>query len=192
MKRVSLPQLMSAMIFIGAIPSITNPKQTPSTLDDALFNIASAGGGSNGGMGVESPLDHPGESPEGNSLGDLRNDWQKHVFLPRVLQFIHVFITVLITVNMFASLVLILGVKSVRGKAATLNSKSMMSTGGPFLFQRNRLLLLPWIIWTGMTVSLCLVWIGLTLTPILTGDLLIIVLFSWAELCVVSHYQVRK
>ena len=43
-----------------------------------------------------------------------------------------------------------------------------------------------------MTVSLCLVWIGLTLTPILTGDLLIIVLFSWAELCVVSHYQVRS
>ena len=42
-----------------------------------------------------------------------------------------------------------------------------------------------------MTVSLCLVWIGLTLTPILTGDLLIIVLFSWAELCVVSHYQVK-
>ena len=42
-----------------------------------------------------------------------------------------------------------------------------------------------------MTVSLCLVWIGLTLTPILTGDLLIIVLFSWAELCVVLHYQVK-
>jgi hypothetical protein len=58
--------------------------------------------------------------------------------------------------------------------------------------QRNRFLLLPWIIWTGVTVSLCLVCIGLSLTPILTGDLLVIVLFSWAELCVVSHYQGRK
>ena len=113
---------MSAMIFIGAIPSITNPKQTPSTLDDALFNIASAGGGGgngNGGMGVESPGNPPRESPK-DSLGGLRNDWQKHVFLPKVLHFIHVFITVLITVNMFASLVLILGVKSVRPENAAL------------------------------------------------------------------------
>ena len=105
---------MSAMIFIGAIPSITNPKQTPSTLDDALFNIASTGsGGGGGGMGAESPLG-PRESPK-DYLGNLRNDWQKHVFQPKVLQLIHVLITVLITVNMFASLVLILGVKSVRG-----------------------------------------------------------------------------
>ena len=102
------------MIFIGAIPSITSPKQTTSTFDDALFNnIATAGGGGGGaGIGAKSPLG-PRDSPN-DFLGDLRNDWQKHVFQPKVLQLIHVLITVLITVNMFASLVLILGVKSVR------------------------------------------------------------------------------
>ena len=161
---------MSAMIFIGAIPSITNPMwfpaaaAAPSNLDDSLFNIASSGSG----LTVDSPATK-------ESLSELR----------KFLQIIHVFI------NMCASLVLLVGVKSVWG------SDEWQSDGPPSrqtssLFQRARLLLLPWIIWTGTTVTLCLVWIGLTLTsPMLTGDLLTIVIFSWAELCVVSHYQVR-
>ena len=95
-------QLMSAMIFVGAIPTITHPKETPSSLDDALFKVATH----------EYPAAGP-ESPD-DFFGDVRADWQSRVFHPKVLQFIHVFVTVLITVNMFASLVLILGVKSVR------------------------------------------------------------------------------
>ena len=94
---------MSAMIFVGAIPSITNPKETPSSLDDALFKVASP----------DYPAAGPKESPN-DFFGDVRADWQSRVFHPKMLQFIHVFVTVLITVNMFASLVLILGVKSVR------------------------------------------------------------------------------
>ena len=97
-------QLMSAMIFVGAMPTLTHPKETPSSLDDALFKVASHEYPAAAG---------PKESPD-DFFGDVRADWQSRVFHPKVLQFIQVFVTVLITVNMFASLVLILGVKSVR------------------------------------------------------------------------------
>ena len=73
--------------------------------------------------------------------------------------------------------------------------------------QRNRFLLLPWIIWTGFTVILCQIFamfnplprVGghrgggpAALSPNLAGDVPCLVLFTWAELCVISHYQNLK
>ena len=78
----------------------------------------------------------------------------------------YIMMTILVAINMISSLVLLLGVK-----------------------HRNRFLLLPWIVWTGLTIALSQLWMILTPTPVLMGDLLCIILFIWAELCVISHYQ---
>lgn len=83
-----------------------------------------------------------------------------------VLKIIYILMTVLVSINLISSLLLLLGIK-----------------------HRNRFLLLPWIIWTGLTMALSQVWMILTTTPVLMGDLLVLVLFVWAEMCVISHYQ---
>ena len=86
-----------------------------------------------------------------------RRDW---------LKISYVVMSVIITANLIASLLLLLGVR-----------------------HRNRFLLLPWIIVTSSAIVICHVWMIVSKGPVFMGDLFCVLGFIWAELCVVSHYQ---
>ena len=84
----------------------------------------------------------------------------------QMLKVSYLVMSIVITANLVSSLLLLLGVR-----------------------HRNRFLLLPWILVTAVVIGLCHVWMILTKGPVFMGDLFCVLLFIWAELCVVSHYQ---